>query len=107
MAMKSEVELYRQYFGDDSYMARTRLASKFSSLERIASNGDVELVDIPACRVMLNEIFDYFVLRQRFIHLSDQAMGHLSFAIDGFKLYETTFQTLDEVEKALKNKAFL
>ena len=105
--MKSDIELYKHYFSDDSYTSRSRLSSKFEGVARITENGSIDILDVSSCRAMFNEIFDYFVIRQKFMALEKQAMGHLSFTDDGFKLYETTFKTLDEVEKALRNKAFL
>jgi hypothetical protein len=105
--MKSELELYKKYFGDDSYGARAKLANKFDSLEKVSTNGDIEVLDVLTIRTTLNEICDYFLLRQRFLKLNDQSKGHLTLVDDGFKLYDATFTSLDEVERALVNKAFL
>lgn len=77
------------------------------AIHQVLSNNQIGILDIAACRAKMNTVFDYIELKQRFDKLREVAPQNLAFEKSGFRLFKSTFETLDEVEKALKNKAFL
>jgi hypothetical protein len=73
-----------------------------------------EFVNVDQVQQKVNHYFECLKVTQRFEQLKDKANGSLSlknYADSnggvGYLLDEHQFKTLDEVEKALNNKAFL
>jgi hypothetical protein len=64
-------------------------------------------MDIPYFREVLDQDFDYLLLRKRYEILLAHFPKTLSYDENGFLLDGHRFETLDEVEKAIDNKAFL
>lgn len=77
------------------------------AIHQVISNRQLAILDIKACRDRMNVVFDYIETRKRFDKLREAINNKLSFDNEGFHLLKNTFESLDEVEKALKNKAFL
>ncbi|SRR5258706_15619918 len=67
----------------------------------------IGLVNIEETQVRCNEVFKYLYLGRRFDELVKKSNKSLVSIPTGFKLLDHLFETLDEVEKALNNKAFL
>ncbi len=83
------------------------VADGLYAIHQALSSKQMSILDVAACRDRINTVFDYVEVRKRFDKLREEINGGLSFDKNGFKLFKSTFETLDEVEKALKNKAFL
>jgi hypothetical protein len=67
----------------------------------------IGLVNIEEAQARCNEIFKYLYLGRRFDELVAKSNKTLVSLPGGFELLGHKFETLDEVEKALNNKAFL
>jgi len=65
------------------------------------------LIDLEKMQALIDESFRYLHLYKKYDTLSSLSNGTLHFDEEGFHIEEHTFQTLEEVEKALKHKAFL
>lgn len=70
------------------------------------SDNTFELLNLEESQDSINHTFTCLKLIKRYRRLQMQN-AELSYSQNGFHLGEHTFQTLDEVEKALSNKAFL
>ena len=75
-------------------------------LKSIEDNSYVFL-DLSAIREQIIVYVDWLILAERFSLLKSISNGELSFDKEGFHIKEYAFSSLDEVEKALNNKAFL
>ena len=79
----------------------------FDVMSQALYTKSTNLLNLDECRARTNEIFDYLELKKRYDSLVEESKGKLQFTKEYFDLLKHQFQTLDEVEKALKNKAFL
>jgi|SRR5579885_2042141 len=95
-----EYELLSEYSYED-------LQGYADTMFTTLSNKTYELLDVPRCRNAFKIIFDFIETKVRFDSLHRDSKGLLKYSAKGFSLNESTFETLDEVEHALKNKAFL
>lgn len=102
--MKSDADLFLEFDATSSYNSKAYNA--LSLMNSALNGGSIELLDIERCRRMANDVMDYLAAKQRFILLKKE-MKELSFTNGKFKLLEHEFDNLDDVEKAIKNKAFL
>jgi hypothetical protein len=72
-----------------------------------ALQGDTwEFLNLETAQQSINEVFYYLALVKRFRQLS-MLGAELTVSDEGFHLGESTFETLNDVAKAIKNKAFL
>jgi hypothetical protein len=83
------------------------IADAVYAIHQVVSNRQGEILDVAVCRAKMSMIFDYIEVKKRFDKLRIEINDDLSFDKKGFKVVNTKFQTLDEVEKAIRNKAFL
>ena len=97
-----EYELLSKYLYPDS-----TLESTFEVMSMAIYQKQIDMIQLDVCRAKINEVFDYLELRKRYDILFNQADAKLKIGVDCFELDSYKFQTLDEVEKAIKNKAFL
>lgn len=67
----------------------------------------VALINIEQSRQKINEIFDFLELKRRWDIANEEGQGDLKLRPEYFELKEYQFESMDEVEKALKNKVFL
>lgn len=97
-----EYELLSKYLYPDS-----TLESTFEVMSMAIYQKQIDMIQLDVCRSKINEVFDYLELRKRYDILFNQADAKLKIGAGCFELDSYKFQTLDEVEKAIKNKAFL
>lgn len=71
------------------------------------SNESWELMDLDGVEHVFKETMYALKLVKRYRSLSALSKGLLTYSDEGFHVAENTFNTLDEIEKAIKNKAFL
>ncbi len=87
----------------------SNIQAPFDLMSSAIQDGNTwSLIDLEKMQSLINESFRYLNLIKRYDALSRLSNGVLHFDEDGFHIEEEhTFQTLEEVEKALKHKAFL
>jgi hypothetical protein len=83
------------------------MEAPFDVISQVLYGKSTHLLKLKECREHVNKIFDYLELKHRFDALEEAANQTLIFTNECFKLDLHEFETLDEVERALKNKAFL
>jgi hypothetical protein len=109
--MKKIVSLPKEEYKVLDHYAQNRSLSKigsaFYALYTNISNDIWYYMDISYFREALDQDFDYLILRKRYEFLLTQFPKTLSYDENGFLLDGHRFETLDEVEKAINNKAFL
>ena len=66
-----------------------------------------DLLNVAASRNHCNEVFDYIEILNRYEVLKMQIEGGLDFDDKQFFIGTHNFQSLDEIERAIKNKALL
>lgn len=64
-------------------------------------------INLEKCHSEIDEVFQWIPIKIRYDELFERSGKELSFAAGGFSIYGHLFQTLDEVEKAINNKAFI
>jgi len=110
----SELDLFLKYHNKASSYKSTPKA--LVDLMGYSSEIDSELLlvlDLDVLRNKLEELLDFLMLRKRFEHLVVLMKGDLLYGLDdkresrGFIVSGHAFETLDEVERAWKNKALL
>jgi hypothetical protein len=85
----------------------SKIGSAFYAIYTNISNDIWHCMDVSHLREVLDQDFDYLVLRKRYEILLAHFPKTLSYDENGFLLDGHRFETLDEVEKAINNKAFL
>jgi hypothetical protein len=83
------------------------MSSKFNLLTGAMIANSWELLDLDILESEFDKCIAYFRLCKRFRAMDKLLDGELSITDDGFEIDEHLFQTLDEVQKAVDNKAFL
>lgn len=76
-------------------------------LENALRQSSYSIIKFDVLRKEMSDILDFMELRHRFDELVEQSNNTLSVTDTGFILDNHTLETLDEVERALKLKAFL
>lgn len=71
------------------------------------NNKHYEILNFQAAKSRVEEAMNAVELKMRFDELNNKALGKLTASKTEFELDGHKFETLDDVEKALKNKAFL
>lgn len=71
------------------------------------SQQELSMLDMEAVEVKMAAVISYTKIRRKFEVLKDKCFGELSYDKNGFKFDGHTFDSLDEIEKAIANKAFL
>ncbi len=91
----------------DDYNGKSILKASIELLSHALSYNSLTMVDLPLVKDSVNRLFEFLAIRQRYERLKISSRASLSFDKDGFHLDGHTFSSMDEVEKALKLKAFL
>lgn len=106
--MKEYKLLFKYENADSSYTTRKEHTKCLGILNDVISDGKgCEFLDFSMIKDKVEEILSFVKLYQRYLALSKDSNGSLSYNNDGFNLDGHSFETLDEVDRALKNKAFL
>lgn len=98
--MKKEYELVCDF--DES-----ELSSMFYAINVAFEQKNWDLLDLDVCQAKVNEAFRAAILRKRFDYLNEVSNTAIKYSKDGFMLDNHKFETLDEVERAWKLKAFI
>lgn len=92
------------YAISDSY---NRYSKALDAIVSAINNRHYDMLNLEAVKRKLDEVFDAMVLKSRFDELYKKSNGKLVCNKTDFDFESHKFETLDEVEKAIKNKAFL
>lgn len=97
-----EYELLRKYDMPDK-----PIESPFDLVSQALYTKSVNMLNIKLCKEEITEVFEYIELKQKFDELQAKSGQKVIITIRNFHFEGFEFETLSEVEKALKNKAFL
>lgn len=92
------------YYGD---YHNNRVNNLYNFLSGSLESGQWAYLDLEAVQININEHFKYLLLRKRYTSLFIESKSILNYDSSGFHINEHTFETLDEVKRALDNKMFL
>lgn len=82
-------------------------AKVFALMWAALDDKTITFVNIKDIHSRCEEIFKYLYLGKRFDELVAKSNDDLSAMKEGFKIFGLTYETLDEVERVLKLKAFI
>jgi hypothetical protein len=91
----------------DNYKSKNNAVALYSFVGNALENGQWSLLDLDSIQGLMNEHFKYLHLKKRFTELFLQSKNTLHYTHEGFHINEFTFETLDEVSRALEQKMFL
>ncbi len=83
-----------------------RYAKTLDFIVSAINNKNYDVLDLESVKMKMDEVFEAITLKVRFDSLLDLNSSIICNK-DCFELDTHKFETLDEVEKAIKNKAFL
>ena len=83
------------------------IESPFDLVSQALYTKSVNLLNLNLCKVEIAEVFDYIDLRSKLEYLQIISENKILVTFTGFEFEGFKFETLNEIEKALKNKAFL
>jgi len=86
------------------------ISNFFSSISYATETNSTNILDLELSQQLCNDYFELLKLQKRFDFLQKSVReNNLSITLysDGFIIGNHKFQTLDDVEKAIKNKALL
>lgn len=83
------------------------IEAPFDVVSQAIYNKSMSLINIELCKNEIAEVFDYYKIKLKYDFLAEKADEKLYYTNNEFVFEDFKFQTLDEVEKAIKNKAFL
>lgn len=98
--MKKEYELVSDF--DES-----ELSGVFYTVQTAIEQKAWDLLDLESCTEKVNEALRAIACKKRFDQLNKMSNTAIKYSMDGFILDNHKFETLDEVERAYKLKAFL
>lgn len=91
----------------DSHNGNTEIANLFSLMSNSLENRQWSFINVNEAQLVINRYFEFLSLKKRYIELCHLSKNELGFDNSGFHINEFTFETLDEVQKALNNKSFI
>jgi len=91
----------------DNYKSKNSTIALYSFVGNALENNQWALLDLESVQDLINEHFKYLHLKKRFTELLIQSKNTLHYTHEGFHINEFTFETLDEVSRALEQKMFL
>jgi len=91
----------------DNYNNKNRANNLYTFVGGALESGQWALLDLESIQGLMNEHFKYLNLKKRFAELLIKSKNTLIYNHEGFQINEFTFETLDEVSRALDQKMFL
>jgi hypothetical protein len=106
--MASEVEILRLYHYGSTRSENMNILFLIRELLADDLHDKItEATDLVFLKKEVNLIFEYLIVRKRLCQLNSLFNDKLSYDETGFLIEDKRFASLDEVEKAWNNKAFL
>lgn len=90
-----------------SYSTKNKMTGVYAFVSSALEADQVDLLDLNTIQTSVNDHFKFLFLRKRFNTIRASSPVSIDYDHDGFHVKDSTFETLDEVEKAISNKAFL
>lgn len=84
-----------------------RFSKSLDAVVSAMNNKQYDMLNLAAVKSRVKEAMQALEVRMRFDSLVGEAKGKLTCSASGFDLDGHKFESLDDVEKALENKAFL
>lgn len=106
MIDNSEIECKFFYRMNGDYRDHTS-AKIFYLMFNALDDFNIDLINTEDMQRRCDEVFKYIFLLKRFNNLVKLSNNSVYSSLEGFNLEGHVFETLDEVQKALENKAFL
>ena len=97
----TEYTLLNKYFSDG------HVEGPFEIMSQAVYTKKTHLLNLKECQFQINEIFEFLYVLARYNAINDLCKHQLVFTATDFYISGHKFQTLDEVERAIKQKAFL
>lgn len=91
----------------NSYNNRNKISGLFNFLTSSLESGQWTFLNLDEVQSSVNQHFKYLTIKKRYTELAAESQGILYCTNEGFHINEHTFETLDEVKRALANKMFL
>jgi len=112
------VKADKQYFIDinteyglllhyNNYDTKNKILKLFSLIAAAVTDNQCDFLSLTDIKNSFDQYFKYLELKRKYDKLLIKARDILYVDYQGFRINEFTFETLDEVEKALENKMFL
>lgn len=98
--MKKEYELVSDY-------DKTELSGLFYTIQTAIEQGAHDLLDLESTKIKVDEALRAIACKKRFEYLNEISNTAIKYSRDCFLLDNHKFETLDEVERAWKLKAFI
>lgn len=98
--MKKEYELVSDF-------DKTELSGLFYTIQTAIEQGSYDLLDLDATKARVDEALRAVACKKKFDQLNEMSNTAIKYSMNGFMLDDHKFETLDEVERAYKLKAFL
>lgn len=97
---------YKMFIYYDKHVG-SKLSSIFGLVKHAIDDGSWQFLDLKNIKLSIDDDFKYLNSRRYYEQLKTWANGKLSYDENGFHLDGHDFETLNEVQRALENKAFL
>lgn len=91
----------------DTYQSTKQFCKLYSFMNFSLENNCYALIDLMSVQKLINEHFKFLSLKKKYMNLLNESKNVLYYNNNGFHIKEHTFETLDEVKRALDNKMFL
>lgn len=91
----------------DSYSNKNKISNLMNFLNHSLETGQWIFLNLDEVQSNMNQQFKYLALKKRYLTLATESQGILHYSSGGFHIEDHTFETLDEVKRALANKMFL
>lgn len=91
----------------DSYSNKNKISSFLNFLNHALETGQWTFLNLDEAQLNMNQQFKFLALKKRYLALITESQGILHCSSKGFHIEDHTFETLDEVKRALANKMFL
>ena len=98
--MKKEYELVSEF-------DKAELSGVFYTIQTAIEQGSYDLLDLESCKAKVDEALRAVACKKKFEQLNEMSNTAIKYSVNGFMLDNHKFETLDEVERAYKLKAFL
>jgi hypothetical protein len=88
-------------------ISNKKMSHLFDMLSSAVASAQLNFLNLEEMQLEVNQLFKFFFLKRRYDKLLLESQNGLHFNYNGWHLHDARFETLDEVERALAQKAFL
>lgn len=105
-----KIDLTKEYgllYYYNSYLNKDKITALLSFFKSAMDLGQWNFLNLGEMQASFDEYFKYLTIKKQYMELQKESPIPLNLTRKGFHVNEHTFQTLDEVKRALSNKMFL